>query len=146
MIKRAYGLVDASRGFYLELEKTLLELGCVVSKHDPAMYMYHGDSGELDGVILTHVDDMLHGSGGSEFEKKVMGPLKARFMFGHEAESDFKYVGLTVSKKGDSVVVSQEGYIDALTMPELEEFTGMKEHELVKEESQVVFRELVGKI
>ena len=38
MVKRAYGFVDASRGFYLELEKTLIELGCVVSKYDPAMY------------------------------------------------------------------------------------------------------------
>ena len=146
MVKEAYGLVDASRGFYLELEKTLLELGCVVSKHDPAMYMYFGNGAKLDGMILTHVDDMLHGSGGSDFEKIVMEPLRARFLFGKEEESDFKYVGSSVSKKGDSIVVCQDGYIDALAMPELEEFIGMKGDDFVSEESQVVFRELVGKI
>ena len=40
MIKRAYGLVDASRGFYLELEKTLFNVGCELSRYDPAMYIY----------------------------------------------------------------------------------------------------------
>lgn len=53
MVKRAYGFVDASQGFYLELEKTLTELGCVVSKYDPAMYMYYGRNGKLDGLLLT---------------------------------------------------------------------------------------------
>ena len=75
MVKRAYGFVDASRGFYLELEKTLLELRCVVSIHDPAMYMYYGKENKLEGMLLTHVDDMPHGSGGIQFEDMVMKRL-----------------------------------------------------------------------
>lgn len=52
-MKRAYGFVDVSQGFDLELEKTFTELGCVVSKYDPAMYMYYGRNGKFDGLLLT---------------------------------------------------------------------------------------------
>ena len=99
MIKRAYGFVDASRGFYLKLRKTLEELGCVVSKHDPAMYIFHDDEGEVDGLILTHVDDLLYGSGSVQFEEKVMKPLKEIFTFGSKEEADFKYVGMQVTQQ-----------------------------------------------
>ena len=51
-----------------------------------------------------------------------------------------------MSKKGDAVVVSQEGYIDNMILPELEDFCGMKGDDIVSADSQVVFRELVGKI
>ncbi len=44
MIKRAYGFTDASRGFYLELSKTIVdELNCVHSRFDPAVYFYEDD-------------------------------------------------------------------------------------------------------
>ena len=75
MIKRAYGFNDASRGFYLELSKTLKELGCKQSKLDPALYMWFDKDGKLAGLALTHVDDILHGSGTSDFESQVFEPL-----------------------------------------------------------------------
>ena len=146
MLKGAYGLVDASRGFYLEVEKILVNLGCVKSIHDPAMYMYYLDDGSLDGMVMTHVDDMLHGSGGSEFEKNVMKPLKERFTFGKEAESEFDYIGLHVSKKGDSIIVNQDKYVADLEIPDITELKNLLGEEVLPEEYQKIFREIVGKI
>ena len=147
MLKSTYGFVDASRRFYLELEKALIEYGCVESKLDPAMYLYYNTSdNELGGLMLTHVDDMLHGSGGSEFEKNVMQPLRERFLFGSEEESFFKYVGLSVSKQGDSIHVSQDSYVDSLCAPDTDDFATMPGHSLVNENGQTTFRELVGKL
>lgn len=40
IMKSVYGFVDASRGFYLKLDEILLELGCVVSSYDPALYIF----------------------------------------------------------------------------------------------------------
>ena len=51
LIKPAYGLVDASRGFYVELDKVLTELGCTACAFDPALYLYRKDN-ELSGVLL----------------------------------------------------------------------------------------------
>ena len=137
MVKRAYGFVGASRGFYLELEKLLLELGCVVSIHDPAMYMFYGKDGKLNGMVLTHVDDMLHGSGGTEFENKVMKPLKERFTFGEEEESNFKYVGLQVFTRGDAIVVNQDNYVDSLQTPDVADlYDNLRGADVLTEEYQ----------
>ena len=53
---------------FIELNKTLLTLGCKVSRYDPAMYLYFASSGELSGMFFTHVDDFLHGSGNADFQ------------------------------------------------------------------------------
>ena len=89
MEKMAYGLIDAARGFYLELSKSLQELGCIQSTLDPALYYWNDSKQEMAGMILTHVDDVLHGSGTSEFETKVMDPLRKRFQFGAENQLEF---------------------------------------------------------
>ena len=78
MLKRAYGFVDASRGFYLELDKVLLELGCEAISLDQAMYVYRKHDDSLSGMILTHVNDFLHRSGDKEIYEKIMGQLKKR--------------------------------------------------------------------
>ena len=91
ILKRAYGFTDASRFFYLELSSTLIDLGCIQSKFDPAVYLYYGNNGSLEGIVLTHVEDLLHGSGSSEFYKNVMEPLKKKFQFGLEEKSEFRY-------------------------------------------------------
>ena len=52
MVKRtAYGFTDASRGFYLELSKTLVSLGCKQSKLDRALYMWYSDDGQFSTIF-----------------------------------------------------------------------------------------------
>ena len=146
MIKRTYGFVDASRGFYLELEKTLLQLGCVVSMYDPAMYMLYRDDGKLGGLILTHVDDLLHGSGDEEFEKSVMIPLRERFLFGKEEDSVFKYTGMQVVKNGDFIFIDQDHYIESLEIPSIHDISDLNCDDLLDEEYQHKFRSITGQI
>jgi hypothetical protein len=62
--KTVYGLVDASRGFYLNFSGYLVEKGCQKSKMDPAMFIYFKGKQESvckepDGVAVTHVDDVM---------------------------------------------------------------------------------------
>ena len=146
MVKRVYGLVDASRGFYLELNKVLLELGCSVSSLDPAMYMHYREDGSLGGMVLTHVDDLIHGSGDETFYNSVMEPLKQRFKFGREEEGEFRFVGLNVKQEKDSIEIHQDQYVDNLIVPTLEGYDDADEHDLLSEEDQAEFRTAVGKI
>ena len=87
MVKRAYGFTDASRGFYIELSETLIRLGCKQSKLDEALYFWYDKNGEVAGMLLTHVDDILHGTGTEEFEIKILQHLKEKFQFG---EGEFR--------------------------------------------------------
>ena len=67
------------------------------------------------------MDDLLHGSGGYEFEEKVMKLLKQKFVFGSEEETVFRYVGLEIDKKG-VIVINQDHYLESLTVPQIGEY------------------------
>ena len=75
-----------------------------------------------------------------------MRPLRERFTLGKEEETEFDYIGLHVVKKGDSVIVNQDSYLQALEVPDLTDLRMLKGEELLSEEYQTLFRELVGKI
>ena len=146
MVKRAYGFVDASRGFYLELEETLKQLGCKVSKFDPALYYFFDEKNELKGMICTHVDDLMNGSGDETFEEKVMKPLKMKFQFGSEEESIFRYVGMQVAQHALSITVNFDHYVENIEVPSLEVIDDITGEDLLDEDSQSEFRSLVGKL
>ena len=144
MNKRAYGFCDASRGFYLELSKTLIQLGCKQSKYDPALYFWEDKNGCLGGQVLTHVDDLLHGSGTEEFEERIMKPLKKKFVFGSEEETVFRYVGMGVEQKEGAIIVNQDHYLETIEVPEMEKYSDAKD--LLSEKDQESFRGVVGKV
>ena len=145
MLKRAYGFVDASRGFYLELDKTLVELGCKASIYDPALYMYFGADEILAGLLLAHVDDLLHGTGTDEFYENVLNPLKEKFMFGSEEDDDFKYVGMHVVQVGSTISTDQDHYVESLEIPDLSRY-GDDLEAVLDEEGQADYRSAVGRI
>ena len=145
MIKRAYGFVDASRGFYLELKKVLEELGCVVSLYDPALFIYFGNHSSLQGLLLAHVDDLIHGAGTKEFDENILNPLKQRFTFGREEENDFKYVGIHVKQYASSIVTDQDVYVEDLDIP-YSTPSASNLDDLLDDEGQSEFRTAVGRI
>ena len=140
-------MVDASRGFYVELNKALTDLGCKASTFDPALYMYYKSDGSLGGMVLTHVDDLIHGSGDEEFYNTVMVLLKAKFQFGREEEGEFKYVGMHVAQEKDCIITDQDQYVDELQIPNLKEYEGVTDLDsLLDDEGQGDFRAVVGKL
>ena len=94
---------------YLQLCSALTDLGCKQSKYDPAVYLYYGTNGVLDGLVLTHVDDLMHGSGGKAFQRNVMGPLKKRFQFGSENRLEFRYVGISTQSDENITLTDMYG-------------------------------------
>lgn len=150
MLKRAYGFVDASRGFYLELEKTLETCGCVVSKHDPAVFLFYKEDNnkkELKGMLLSHVDDFLHGSGSTLFENQVLKPMRDKFKIGEEESSEFMYVGTRVIQSKSDIVVNLDSYTEELQIPNIEdELAELRNDEVVTEDLQDSFRSLAGKL
>ena len=144
MVKRAYGFTDASRGFYIELSETLIRLGCKQSKLDEALYLWYDKDGEVAGMLLTHVDDILHGTGTEEFEKRILQHLKEKFQFGSEEEGEFRYVGMQVKQGLDGILVDQNHYLDTVEIPETDH--DKPDDELLGEDGQSDFRGIVGKI
>ena len=142
-----YGLCDASRGWYKALSDVLISLGGKRSLLDPAVFLfYKGDEGEeddLQGIIETHVDDLLH-AGTDAFEDEVIKPLKKAFKFGSEGEVEFRYVGMNIKQSEVGIVVDQDHYVDNLEVPKVE--FKINDDELLDHEEQTKFRGIVGKL
>ena len=117
-------------------------MGCKQSKYD-AVYLYYNNEGVLDGFALTHVDDLMHGSGGRDFQKNVMEPLKKKFKFGSEDRLEFRYVGMQVKQSNNCILVNQDHYLTSLELPSPRK---EKDQELLDEEGQKEYRSLLGRI
>ena len=63
LLKPVYGLADAPRGWYLALDQQMRVMGCENCVYDPAMYHRSPTGGQkmIEGIAVTHVDDILHG-------------------------------------------------------------------------------------
>ena len=148
--KTVYGLVDASRGFYLNLSGELINNGCEKSKMDPAMFLYFGEnndevSKEPSGVAVTHVDDVLSG-GNTEFETNVMTRIKKTFKFGSEEELEFRYVGINIAQCEEGFMTDNNHYVQALELPCMEVAKNLKMEELLDHRGQTEFRSVIGKL
>ena len=148
--KTVYGLVDASRGFYLNFSGELLERGCIKSRMDPAMFIhFDGEQDEYnrepDGVAVTHVDDIMS-AGDTEFESEVMNGMKKSFEFGSEEEQEFRYVGMNIVQYDQGIEMNNNHYIDALELPNMEVAKHLTVDQMMESAGQTEFRSVVGKL
>ena len=148
LLKAVYGLVDAPRGWHLALDKEFMKTGCSKCSLDPAMYLYSSDNGDekvLQGIAVTHVDDILHG-GSKEFDNEVVKKVKSSFNFGSEGSEMFRYVGMNMTQTGHSIVIDQDHYVQGLELPDMSITEGLKFDDLLCSEGQTMFRGCVAKI
>ena len=150
--RTAYGLGDASRGFYLSFSGKLSEFGCEKSLLDPAMFLFfdkevtrEDEIRRPSGIAVTHVDDVLH-AGNDMFEKKVMKPLKDSFKFGTEEEIEFRYVGLHMKQSSSGISVDQDHYVNNLEEPTMNGVKNLKVTDVLSETDQTEFRSAVAKL
>ena len=148
--KSVYGLVDASRGFYKNFSQSLVDLGCVKARMDPAMFI-HFENGEEEvskeptGIAVTHVDDVLS-VGNTKFDKNVMGEMKKVFKFGNEESLDFKYVGLNMVQYEEGIEVDNNHYVAAMELPNMDLVKQAENDEVMNPDGQTEFRSAVGKL
>ena len=111
--KSLYGLYDGARQFYLSVRETLLSLGCHICSVDPSLFFYFDCTGQLAGLLISHVDDFLH-AGNQEFDSRVMNPLRTRFVAGKVENVVFRYVGFDVLQKtGGSIEIRMDQYLES---------------------------------
>ena len=147
LLKPVYGLVDAPRGWYLALDNEFKKNGCEKCLLDPAMYLsFRNDADKkIDGIALTHVDDMLHG-GSDHFDVNVMDKVKSSFKFGLEESESFRYVGMNMTQKADHILIDQDHYVKGIELPDMEVAKNLKVTDLLCSEGQSIFRSCVARI
>ena len=109
-----YGLCDAPREWYDRVSAEMKNLGGKVSLYDKSMFMWHGESGALQGLITIHVDDFEY-AGTAQWHKDVIDKLCSMFKISKQQTGSFKYVGLRIEQNREEIFIDQKAYIDELT-------------------------------
>ena len=71
--KGGYGLMDASRLWFLDVRETLVASGCRNVSADEAFF-YYRKAGKLSGLVIVHVDD-FYGAGDEDFTKDILDKI-----------------------------------------------------------------------
>ena len=111
LLKGAYGRVDAPYLWFIELKKTLEDLGFKASPFDPCLFhLSDNTTQETQGLIGIHVDDGLC-CGNHIFQEKLK-QLESKFPFGSRKMHNFVFTGLKISQAHDySITVDQAQYV-----------------------------------
>ena len=109
--KGVFGLSDAPRMWYLRLNRALCEIGWERSPMDFACWMlWNKDRTALDGIIVSHVDDLL--LGGNARAQKLLLSLGEELGFGSVEYDDFTYCGKRIRQRPEdgTIVISMVEY------------------------------------
>ena len=112
MNKCPYGLVDASRKWYIKVKGVLISLDVKISKADPSLFYYYHNN-ELQGIIAIHVDDFLW-CGSDYVFRNVIEKIHNQFIIGKEFNIAFRYLGLDLKEHKGHILLDQTHYIDSL--------------------------------
>ena len=106
-----YGLDDASREWYFSVKDLLLKNDCKQSSLGKALFRWYNKKGQLEGLILLHVDDFLL-AGSDNFAVFVTKKIEDAFRIGKRKVTNFRYVGLDIEQTAEGIIVRQKHYID----------------------------------
>ena len=114
LVKRVYGLVDASGLWWNSLTKVLTDIGMIQSQLDSCLFYSREIGGKLDGVIAFHVDDLVSG-GSPSFLTDKFQKLKARYPFKHVTHGEGKFLGKMLKQAEDlSITIEQQECAETL--------------------------------
>ena len=146
LLKRAcYGLIDASRAYFLRHARQLNKFGFAPLEFDPATFVWK-ENDEIKAVYAAHVDDCLV-TGEREAVKTAQEKMAEKFDYGEIQQLPIRFLGINISKdqEGD-ITLDQEHYVKDLQVPDMDEIKSLNKLDILPEKFQSIFRSLASKI
>ena len=135
---------DAPRAWYLRVKEVLISLGAGCCKHDAGLFYSH-KNGNLQGIIVIHVDDFFWG-GNKTFVHEVIKPFKQTFEIGTEETGSFKYLGLHITQTNNGIEIDQTRYCQSINpIPVSKERKAQRNTSLGSDETKKL-RMLIGQM
>lgn len=145
IVKRLYGLRDASRGWILEVRDFLISCGMEQSQMDRAVFFIKNEQGEIYGYIVTHIDDFLF-IGNEIFHQKVIDKVLKRYVVGALEDTAMTFTGWQLEQDSKGITLSQKAYHEQI---QLDSYSHMKTYTAkdstqLGEFDQSLYRKMVG--
>ena len=102
--KPVYGTRDAPRGFWKKLDKVVKKHGLRSIPFEPGAYVLVGPEQRVQGLMVSHVDDLLWT--GSPEMNAVMDMVQKDLRFGSLDTGDFTYCGRLISQGENGIKVT----------------------------------------
>ena len=132
ILRSCYGLIDASRAFYLRYMRELKSLDFTPLKMDPAG-IYHKTNGKLDAVYGLHVDDAV-AAGERNVLDKTHNEMEKRFEYGERKSLPYRFLGLNYARLPDGdIEVDQDHYFNDLEEPDISNLNSMAKQDLLSD-------------
>jgi hypothetical protein len=112
--KGVYGLVEAGSLWRESIVDTLASADYRPLTRDPCVFAHRNSNGDVDALVSTHVDDLLHT--GSHKDRAALWEV-LRQKYANITVKDgptIKYVGLEITITDSEFVVTQQSAIDAI--------------------------------
>ena len=142
--KCLYGLRDASRQWYLEVENKLISLGFRQNRMDSGLFFLRKNQ-VLIGVFALHVDDFLH-AGNTEFENHYIPEIMKHFQVGKTEKACFTYTGFDLRQDEDGVFLDQGKFVENIEIPTLNASRMKDSSASLTDEERSLLRKMVGSI
>ena len=109
LIKTLYGLKQSGREWNNELDKKLKQFGFQPLRSDPCAYIRR--NGEHLEIITVWVDDLLLFATSDDLMNKMKNEIKSEWTV-TDLGDPAKIIGIEITKIDDSIMLSQEKYIE----------------------------------
>ena len=137
--KPLYGLDDASRKFWMKIKPLFHEEGMKTLSGDEAFYYQH-DGKNLNGMILTQVDDFFM-AGKSDFLMKITKKIEDNLT----VEKDkFRFNGIDVIRTSNGIEISMNDYANSIE--EIQDIRKAKKDEVLTKTEMKLYRKMTGKL
>ena len=145
-LKRAcYGLVDASRAYFLRHARELKKLGFQPLRFDPATFV-KTHQGKFQAAYAAHVDDCLT-VGSAQVLEQTHDKMAQVLKYGEVQDLPTRYLGMNVRRGEDgSIILDQNHYVKEIEVPDLEQVKSLKKADKLPPRLQSVFRSLASKL
>ncbi len=120
VVKPIYGLNDSPQRWFTKFADTIKGDGWFQSRLDHCVFFQRDKQGRLTGVLGVHVDDVLLGGRGADFEASIER-LRATFPFRKWKHGAGTFCGAELSQcqETHTIHVSQEEFAEKLEKPKL---------------------------
>ena len=145
--KTAYGLVDASRAYFIKQAQELTAMGFKASRLDPALFIHKKPGEEMfDVATAVHVDDALN-VGEKKAVEEAQKTLSTKFTYGSVESLPFRFLGQNFKKDDqDQITMDTDHYVQNLVLPDQKEYSHLAKQDVLPDSLQTTFRSLASKL
>ena len=145
--RTAYGLVDASRQYYLKQARELISQDFKPSKLDPALFIHKKQGQEMyDVATAVHVDDALS-VGQEKAVTKAQEFLNNKFTYGTVERLPFRFLGHNYKQDQEgNLSMDTAHYVENLELPDPNLYSHLTKQDILPDNLQTVFRSMASKL